>query len=324
MKKLLASLVVLCLNHSVWCEEGDRGLVVPAVYEVSNVVSDIGLEKGTTKVVFQFNYGTEWVKAVDLTLLCNGDTMQPEKDAKGYDFLVMPPGNYTFSVSRYDMTMVTGDSVELADQTTTTLTANRDTVYLYDCIDKPVIYLYPSETTQAEVKLDFKGELKFTYPAYDNGWQVTAHPDGQLECNGKQYDYLFWDGEMPTGQLDYNEAEGFIVGTDTLVGFLENALTAMGLNASETQDFITYWVPRMDDSPNNYVHFIFTEDYDQIASLSVTPQPDLVFRLFMVWSKELPEQYGFIQPQELPAFTRTGFTVVEWGGTEAPPYYWVK
>ena len=34
---------------------------------------------------------------------------------------------------------------------------------------KPVIYLYPEEETEVNVKLEYDGELTCTYPAYDNG-----------------------------------------------------------------------------------------------------------------------------------------------------------
>jgi hypothetical protein len=46
--------------------------------------------------------------------------------------------------------------------------------------DKPVIYLYPQETTEIRVKLDYDGILTCTYPRYENGWTVTAQPDGTL------------------------------------------------------------------------------------------------------------------------------------------------
>lgn len=39
---------------------------------------------------------------------------------------------------------------------------------------KPVIYLYPEEETAVTVKLDYAGALTCTYPAYGNGWAVTA------------------------------------------------------------------------------------------------------------------------------------------------------
>ena len=34
---------------------------------------------------------------------------------------------------------------------------------------KPVIYLYPEETKEVSVTLDFNGKLSSTYPAYENG-----------------------------------------------------------------------------------------------------------------------------------------------------------
>jgi|LSQX01.1.fsa_nt_gb hypothetical protein len=45
---------------------------------------------------------------------------------------------------------------------------------------KPVIYLYPEEKTDVSVKLDYNGELFVTYPNYNNGWNVTAYPDGTI------------------------------------------------------------------------------------------------------------------------------------------------
>ena len=44
---------------------------------------------------------------------------------------------------------------------------------------KPVIYLYP-ETMEVTVKLNYNGEIICTYPIYNEGWTVIAHPDGKL------------------------------------------------------------------------------------------------------------------------------------------------
>ena len=63
----------------------------------------------------------------------------------------------------------------------------------YDTAAKPVIYLYPEEETQVTVQLDYAGELTCTYPAYQDGWTVTASPDGTLTDNqGQTYNYLYW------------------------------------------------------------------------------------------------------------------------------------
>ena len=57
-----------------------------------------------------------------------------------------------------------------------------------ECSAKPVIYLYPEQETMVSVSLDYAGTLTATYPAYENGWRVTAEPDGTLhDENGNEY-----------------------------------------------------------------------------------------------------------------------------------------
>ena len=56
---------------------------------------------------------------------------------------------------------------------------------------KPVIYLYPETETEVTVNLTYNGKLTCTYPAYKNGWTITALPDGTLvDQNGQTYNYL--------------------------------------------------------------------------------------------------------------------------------------
>ena len=177
---------------------------------------------------------------------------------------------------------------------------------------KPVIYLYPEEVTDVTVQLDYvTGELTCTYPAYNNGWTVTAAPDGTLaDAAGQTYSYLYWEGE---GTEVYDLSEGFCVaGTDT-AAFLEDALARLGLTRNEANEFIVYWLPQMEQNPYNLIAFQ-QEAYTEAAKLTVTPAPDSLLRVFMTW-KPLTEPVD-IPAQELPAFDRHGFTVVEWGGTE--------
>ena len=56
------------------------------------------------------------------------------------------------------------------------------------------------------------------------------------------------------------------------------------------------------------------EEYKRRVNLSINPNPDSVLRVFMVY-KPITSTID-ITPQELTTFTRTGFNVVEWGGTE--------
>jgi len=182
--------------------------------------------------------------------------------------------------------------------------------------DKPAIYLYPTSTTDVSVKLDYKGRLTSSYPAFDssiNGWNVTASPDGALinDKDHKEYEYLFWEGE---GQpFNVNEQEGFVVkGSDT-TSFLQDKLSALGLTPKEYNEFIVYWLPKMEANPYNFVRFLGKEYTDQ-AVLSVTPKPDSELRVFMAF--KLLQKPATVKEQVLQPFDRHGFSVIEWGGTE--------
>ena len=177
--------------------------------------------------------------------------------------------------------------------------------------EKPVIYLYPEEVTDVTVQLDYDGQLTCTYPAYENGWTVTAAPDGTLtDANGQTYNYLYWEGE---GTERYDFSKGFCVpGADT-AAFLEDALAQLGLTRKEANEFIVYWLPRMEPNPYNLIAFQ-QEAYTDAAPLTVTPAPDSILRVFMAWQPlEAPVD---IPAQTLPAFDRHGFALVEWGGAE--------
>ena len=176
---------------------------------------------------------------------------------------------------------------------------------------KPVIYLYPEEETDVTVRLDYDGTLTCTYPAYEDGWTVTAAPDGTLRDEaGQTYSYLYWEGVTRT---EYNFSRGFCVPGADPAAFLEDALSRLGLTRREANEFIVYWLPRMAANPYNLIAFQ-AEAYTDHARLTVTPEPDSLLRVFMAWKPlEAPMD---LPAQELPAFARTGFTVVEWGGAE--------
>ena len=177
--------------------------------------------------------------------------------------------------------------------------------------EKPVIYLYPETETRVTVKLDLPGELTCAYPAYDGGWTVTAAPDGTLtDEHGQTYNYLYWEGEVAN---EFDFSKGFCVAGSDTAAFLEDALDRLGLTRREANEFLVYWLPRMQDNPYNLIAFQ-QEAYTQSAKLTVSPQPDSVLRVFMAW-KPLARPVD-IPAQILPGFERRGFTLVEWGGAE--------
>lgn len=190
------------------------------------------------------------------------------------------------------------------------LTACRD---LFDePVDaKPVLYLYPETEMEVTVTLDYDGVLTHTYPAYEGGWTVTARPDGTLQdSSGRAYYCLFWEGASDTA---YDFSQGFCVAGRDTAAFLEDALGRLGLTDTEAQEFIIYWLPRMEGNAYNRIAFQ-TDAYTDAARLTIEPAPDTVLRVFMAWQPL--DKAVEMEPQTLTAPARTGFTVVEWGGCE--------
>ena len=179
-------------------------------------------------------------------------------------------------------------------------------------VSKPVLYLYPEAETEVTVRLEYKGRLTCTYPAPDpdGAWRVTARPDGTLtDRQGREYSYLFWEGASDETHPDFSR--GFVVrGSDT-AAFLREKLAYMGLTPREYNEFIVYWLPRMQDNPWNLIAFQ-GKNYTDSAPLTVTPRPDSVLRVFMAY-RPLAAPI-VVPPQELTPFVRRGFTLVEWGG----------
>lgn len=179
-----------------------------------------------------------------------------------------------------------------------------------DTLAKPVIYLYPEQKTEVFVSLKIKGELTVTEPRYQDGWQVTAYPDGRLIHQGQEYPYLFWEAEAET---DFDLSRGFCVAGKDTEGFLKEKLLYLGLNEKESAEFMEYWLPRMEQNPYNYITFQ-QEEYTSCAELEITPAPDCVIRVFMAYRPlEEPIQ---AEEQQLKPAQRFGYSAIEWGGTE--------
>jgi hypothetical protein len=179
--------------------------------------------------------------------------------------------------------------------------------------EKPVIYLYPTSTRKITVALDYAGELSHTYPHYPkDGWVVTAESNGVLhDEHGQEYYALFWEGN-PSKPLHAND--GFVVSGAQTAAFLEEKLAYLGLNRREANEFIMYWLPRMEDHHYNLIHFA-SDDYEKMARLHIFPTPETIIRVMML-TQPLSGKIDF-PLQDLSALkkSRKGFTVVEWGGS---------
>ena len=179
---------------------------------------------------------------------------------------------------------------------------------------KPILYLYPEEETELTVKLGRPEAITASYPAYGDGWRVSARPDGTLTDldSGRSLYALYWEGAFDvTPAID----EGFVVAGQDTAAFLEEKLAALGLTEREAEEFIVYWLPNLQQNPYNLIRFERMEEIDAAMPLAFSVEPETRIRVFMVYrpleeAVEIPEQ---VLP-ETPV--RRGFTGVEWGGSE--------
>jgi hypothetical protein len=184
---------------------------------------------------------------------------------------------------------------------------------------KPVIYLYNEIDIDVNLSLKPSGEYTFTYPLIkDNQWHVKVTKDG-LNHNGKLYPYLFYETENNDMNFSYSKEEliGHISEKNEIITYLEKSLTSLGLNQKEQTDFITFWAPRMVQHEEVFIQFWIDEDYDQVATLEVSPKPESIKRIYIVYAPITNNKPVYTE-QTFKPFSRKGFTVIEWGGSELP------
>ena len=180
-------------------------------------------------------------------------------------------------------------------------------------VKKPIIYLYPTEETNVTVKVGNPENLTHTYPKYENSWEVLAKPNGDLIDlkTGRNLYALYWEG---INTVEPNMEEGFIVKGEDTIKFLEEKLEILGLNEKEAEEFIVYWLPKLESNKYNFIRFQTMEEINKNMPLEITPKPDTIIRIVMEF-KGLEKEIE-VKEQKIETPNREGFTAVEWGGTE--------
>lgn len=179
---------------------------------------------------------------------------------------------------------------------------------------KPIIYLYPTETTEVSVTLPKKELITCSYPKYTDGWKVKAEPNGDLidlTTNRELYALYYESENAETFKV---EKHGFVIKGEDSASFLEEKLATLGLTPREAEEFIVYWLPKLEANNYNYIRFATMEEINRNMPIEITPNPDTLIRVLMVY-KGLDNSIE-VNEQKLITPERKGFVAVEWGGTE--------
>ncbi|KAI5887724.1 uncharacterized protein SCHCODRAFT_02638820 [Schizophyllum commune H4-8] len=275
-----------------------------------------------------------------------------------------PEVNFTWSGIRLTPTD-TVDSVGLEDG---------DTVDVWDVQKggNPVVYLYSPQPVEATVRLSLVPEWNFSvvYPvvpvkstAAGQGleWRVRTQQDGTLRelTTGLEVAYLYWEAKTDgAGTISppsspalatppaitqevfrpslsgLSDEDSVVLPIGTVTPYLDTALAALGLHTEARTSFITYWLPSMLKHQHVALRFIEQAAYERAAPLDVTPAPDVVTRVFMLFkgvaaaelnawpaaqlrAKEPVRRWQDVVGVELAKTLDTSlFRVIEWGGME--------
>lgn len=205
---------------------------------------------------------------------------------------------------------------------------------------KPVVYLYPEKQTTVHLSFTSPVALNTNIPTYQNGWLVSASPDGvltdlqpqytdcskidnshtgseyaQRACQANSYPYIYWSGKSVENSYP-PVTGGWVVERKNLLTFMQGKLNEMGLNDTESGDMTSYWVPKMSEknAPYYQIGFLQTKEMNAFIPMHVAPKPDSVLRIFLDWKALDSKPRVFPLPQKLEKSSRNGFTYVEWGG----------
>lgn len=181
-------------------------------------------------------------------------------------------------------------------------------------VEKPIIYFYPEEDTRINIKLKYDDAVTSSYPKYNDGWNILAKSTGNLidlNTNKELYALYYESKQIYNFKM---ENDGFVVSGEDTVLFLEDKLHLLGLNDKESEEFIIYWLPKLEKNKYNYIRFATVEEINKNMPLDFSERPDTLIRVLMTY-KGLKRPIK-VQEQEIVTPERIGFTVVEWGGTK--------
>ncbi|CAA7263591.1 unnamed protein product [Cyclocybe aegerita] len=234
---------------------------------------------------------------------------------------------------------------------------------------KPVIYLFAPDLLEATVRLSLSPQwgLSAIYPVVPitQGtteslekviWSVRVNPGGTLmeHITGLEVAYLFWEATTnhippasPTHGTQLHESfdpshpilnaeNSVVIPVTNITPYLDKELQELGLHTEARMSFISFWLPAMLKHKYIALRFLPQDAYERAAPLAVTPRPDVITRVYMVFQgvgdedlaswdaarKRGTKEQGiwkYIVGVDKSRIEDKGlFRVLEWGGMEIP------
>lgn len=136
-------------------------------------------------------------------------------------------------------------------------------------------------------------------------------------------------------EASVNPTNAILLALSDLPSYLDKVLNVLGLHTEARTSFITYWLPSFNKHTHIALRFLPQVSYERAAPLDITPSPDIVTRVFMLfcgidneslqywkdcWAKqdeaELSMWRDLVDVDKAKALDEKLFRVLEWGGME--------
>ncbi|KAJ6500664.1 hypothetical protein C8R45DRAFT_819640 [Mycena sanguinolenta] len=194
-------------------------------------------------------------------------------------------------------------------------------------------------------------------------WNVRTHMNGNLTelGTGLETSYLFWEADViPDGRVNNSQTEPLVLPdnsdseseqfhpascklsdenavllpTSNTAAYLNSVLEMLGLHTEARTSFITFWLPFFLRHKQIALRFLPQSMYSYAAPLTVDPKPDVVTRIFMLFTGVTDEdrpKWGVAERRahedgalwkdvvgvdEMRMKDEALFRVLEWGGME--------
>jgi hypothetical protein len=215
-------------------------------------------------------------------------------------------------------------------------------------VRKPVIYLFPpSSLPDVTIELQLASSWRFSavhppprttippgkpHTAQSLTWTIAAEPDGTLvdKTSGTEVSYLYWEANAnshlvtpdasrattPVEDIEtFDPSRPSVSPEDSILlpigevpGYLDATLKALALHTEARTSFITYWLPDLLKHQYVALRFLAQASYEKAAQMRVSPAPDVVTRVFMLFRGVEPGDLGLWTQAAARATTEDGAT----------------
>lgn len=93
-------------------------------------------------------------------------------------------------------------------------------------------------------------------------------------------------------------------------------MNGLNFNKKEIADFLSFWLPNLQDKPYYFITLLPQSQINQKESLELSVKPDTMIRARFIF-EGLDAPISVNPLKDLPAPTRNGFVLTDWGGALA-------